>query len=133
MKCKHCNGRDFDTKSAGSTGLYICRGCGSSTADRPIVEFRDSTPDNETADAEPFALDPTPPAPDPAAERRARLAMLADRAAKPITGRPVDTTGDLFDSSRAPAPLFACPTPRASVAQGGSMNLQEKIDKWEQE
>ena len=50
MKCKHCNGRDFDTKSAGSTGLYICRGCGSSTADRPILEFRDSTPDNETAD-----------------------------------------------------------------------------------
>ncbi len=83
---------------------------------KPTTQLDHVDRNNETAEAEPFALDPTPPAPDPAAERRARLAMLADRAAKPITGRPVDTTGDLFDSSRAPAPLFACPTPRAMVA-----------------
>jgi hypothetical protein len=64
---------------------------------------------------EPYQLDPTPPAPDPEAERRARKEALAEQAGRRLFGRSVDTTGDLFDQNRAPAPLFAAPTPRAAV------------------
>jgi hypothetical protein len=37
----------------------------------------------------------------------ATKAAIAARAAAPIRGRPVDTTGDLFDSDASSAPLFA--------------------------
>ena len=64
---------------------------------------------------EPYQLDPTPPAPDPEADRRSRKAALAEQAGRRLFGRSVDTTGDLFDPAKAPAPLFAAPTPRATV------------------
>ena len=53
--------------------------------------------------------------PDHEAIRRERRAALAEQAGRRLFGRSVDTTGDLFDQNRAPAPLFAAPTPRATV------------------
>jgi hypothetical protein len=71
---------------------------------------------HDEPEPETYQLDPTPPAPDPGADRRKCKEALAEQAGRRLFGRSVDTTGDLFDQNRAPAPLFACPTPRARVA-----------------
>ena len=44
-------------------------------------------------------------------ERRRIAEAIARRLAAPIGGRPVDTTGDLFDQAAAEAPLFATLSP----------------------
>lgn len=69
------------------------------------------TPEPEPT-PEPWQLDPTPPSPSPDEERRKRREALAERAARPLAARAVDTTGDLFDAYKADAPLFASRTPQ---------------------
>ena len=82
---------------------------------RPILKASDRGEPEPAPAPEPYQLDPTPPAPDHEADRRARKAALSEQAGRRLFGRSVDTTGDLFDQNRAPAPLFAAPTPRATV------------------
>jgi len=44
--------------------------------------------------------------------KQTRKEAIADAQAKPLEGRAVDTTGDLFDATKTEAPLFAAPTPK---------------------
>ena len=67
-----------------------------------------------------------------ALDEQAGRAAVAEAAAEPMTARGVDTTGDLFDPTKAEAPLFAAPTPKATAdieaaakarARGGAVTL----------
>lgn len=44
--------------------------------------------------------------------RRAMREAIAARAARTLTARPIDTTGDFFDQGATANPLFAVPCPR---------------------
>jgi hypothetical protein len=77
------------------------------------------------------AADPIFGAPESVPEQQARLEAeaaqalrkqqrqaLVEGAAKPLVGRPVDTTGDMFDPNKADAPLFALRTPSGNASVG---------------
>jgi hypothetical protein len=51
------------------------------------------------------------------AQLRERRRIMQERIDAPITSRPVDYTGDLFDQYHAPMPLFAPPPPKPSQGE----------------
>lgn len=61
------------------------------------------------------------------AERRKKAEdrqKMLDRQAAPLVGRPVDTTGDMFDPMASEAPLFAQPARRPSTPAGPARPVQ---------
>ncbi len=48
------------------------------------------------------------------ARRRAQRELLAQMQAKRLRAMPIDTTGNLFDPTKAENPLFATPTPKGT-------------------
>lgn len=54
-------------------------------------------------------------------ERRAKRAAIAKAVARPLTGKALDTTGDLFDRGKADLPLLAPPAPKEEINYAGQL------------